>query len=81
MSKGLNILGYYIPTGPELLFIRDYLELTQKEVAQNINVSDRTLRNWENQEASPTVKQLRVLLTYYKLELLKKENGELAHDT
>lgn len=41
--------------------------LTQKEVAEKLKISNRTLGNWENYNSSPSVAQAEQLCTLYKI--------------
>src|SRR5689334_14674035 len=49
--------------------------LTQKRVAAKLGVSDKTLRNWENDIELPTARRLKKLVeTYFELGLLTPGN-------
>lgn len=47
----------------QLLHVRVYLNLTQTELAKELNVSFATISRWENGKAKPTKK---ALLTFIK---------------
>lgn len=46
-----------------LVKLREQLELTQKEVAQALGVTEQTVRNWEQGKAVPrlTITQMKIL--------------------
>ena len=43
--------------------------LTQKEVASRLSVSNKTIINWETGKSSPRADQLRTLCEYYQIPI------------
>lgn len=65
--------------GKNLLTLRKNMKLTQMEVAEKFNYSDKSISKWEKGESLPSVEVLCELATFYGVSLddLTKENAEI----
>jgi len=57
----------------KLVFARAKLNLSQAELAKELNVSLPTVSRWENGKANPTKKAIVVFLQYCKMKDIKFE--------
>lgn len=66
MSDKPVLFGYSIPTGGELKVIRQTLGIQQKEVAEVVDLTPRTIRHIENETTKMDVKTVRGMLAFYR---------------
>lgn len=64
-----------------LKILRNELELTQEEVAKELNVSRQTYANWEINRSEPSIEMLLSLSTFYKVSIdFLCENTDLRNN-
>lgn len=52
-AAGIEFMGYV--TGKTVKKLREKLKITQKELAERINVSDKTISKWETEKGLPYI--------------------------
>lgn len=58
----------------EVKYVRDKLCLSQAEMAKALDVTEQTIRHWENGESKPrciSIRKLKALCTKNKIDLSK----------
>ncbi len=75
-NKDMNII-----IGNNLLKLRKNMKLTQMEVAEKFNYSDKSISKWEKGESLPNVEVLCELANFYGISLddLTKENQNIEN--
>ena len=75
-NKDMNII-----IGKNLLKLRKNMKLTQMEVAEKFNYSDKSISKWEKGESLPSVEVLCELAKFYgvSLDYLTSEDDNLAN--
>jgi DNA-binding XRE family transcriptional regulator len=67
-----------------LVKLREQLELTQKDIADALGVTEQTVRNWEHGKAVPrlTIPQMKILCRLLKcpIEDVPDNLGPSSHD-
>lgn len=59
-----------------LIKLRNQAGLTQKELAQYLNYSDKVISKWERGESVPDIYALEAIATFYKLSMDQLMDGE-----
>jgi len=67
--------NYALPSPGELQVLRLRAELDQKEAAEHINVSRKTIVAYENGRFSPSIETTRQLLGLYRAEIVSGDSG------
>ena len=67
--------------GKNLLKLRKYKKLTQMEVAEKFNYSDKSISKWEKGESMPSVEVLCELASYYGVSLDDLTKEDLSENT
>lgn len=67
----------YVKVGKLILSLRREKELTQKQLADIIHVSDKTISKWERGLGCPDVSLLRGLSDFFSVDIEKILKGEL----
>lgn len=68
--------------GENLKQARKKMNVTQEEVARELNVSRQTISSWENQRSYPDIRSLVALSDYYQISLdllLREDDNMLEH--
>lgn len=65
-------MSYYnlVPFGNRMMEIRKKLKLSQKEIAEQAFISDKTIRRYEAGQTTPSFDTLEILSQYYKTDLV-----------
>lgn len=59
--------------------LRKQNNLTQKELSEKLNYSDKVISKWERGESTPNVEALQVLSNFYKVSIDNIVNGDALH--
>lgn len=75
MTENINV-------GQKLQMARNKQELTQEQIAQQLQVSRQTISNWENNKSYPDIVSLITLSELYQIsldQLLKGDKAMIEH--
>lgn len=75
MTENINV-------GQKLQIARNKQELTQEQIAQQLQVSRQTISNWENNKSYPDIVSLITLSELYQIsldQLLKGDKAMIEH--
>ena len=70
----MNELGF------KLSLLRKNKGLTQKELANKLYLSDKTISKWETGEVVPSLEMLITLTNFYKISLDELLNEKINHE-